>query len=57
VQAAGKQDFLADDDEKIYYAGDYISHGRPGVESAALSGLDVARHVASTLRLQLAAAS
>jgi predicted NAD/FAD-dependent oxidoreductase len=43
-------DFVADDDLFLYYAGDFCSHRNPGFESAALSGLDVAKHiVASTL--------
>jgi hypothetical protein len=41
-----KQDFLADDDEGIYYAGDFCTWRPPGVEAAALSGLHTAQHIA-----------
>lgn len=41
------ENFLADDVRGIYYAGDYVSPGLPGVESAALSGMEAARHVAT----------
>jgi len=44
------QDFLADDDLGLYYAGDFVSTTRaPGVEAAVLSAEDCARHVAATL--------
>jgi predicted NAD/FAD-dependent oxidoreductase len=42
-------DFLADDEEGLYYAGDFCSHRCPGFESAALSGLDVAHHMIERL--------
>eukprot|EP00747_Dinoflagellata_sp_TGD_P169310 gnl/TRDRNA2_/TRDRNA2_198011_c0_seq1.p1 gnl/TRDRNA2_/TRDRNA2_198011_c0~~gnl/TRDRNA2_/TRDRNA2_198011_c0_seq1.p1 ORF type:complete len:451 (+),score=84.30 gnl/TRDRNA2_/TRDRNA2_198011_c0_seq1:69-1421(+) len=44
-----EKDFLADDEMRLYYASDYVSMRSPGVEAAALSGLDAARHVASVL--------
>jgi len=44
---SGCRNFLADDDQQIYYASDYVSTRLPGVESAALSALDTARHIAS----------
>ena len=43
------KDFLADDEQKIYYASDYVSSQLPGMEAAALSGLDAARHVVSVM--------
>jgi len=49
VNATGSKDFLADDKGQIYYASDYVSTRSPGMESAALSGLDLARHVAATI--------
>jgi predicted NAD/FAD-dependent oxidoreductase len=43
-------DYVLDDSLGLYYAGDFCSHRNPGFEAAALSGLDVAKHiVASTL--------
>jgi hypothetical protein len=42
-------DFLADDSQRIYYASDYVSTRSPGMEAAALSGLDTARYVVRTL--------
>eukprot|EP00928_Gymnodinium_smaydae_P058067 TRINITY_DN41284_c0_g1_i1.p1 TRINITY_DN41284_c0_g1~~TRINITY_DN41284_c0_g1_i1.p1 ORF type:complete len:465 (+),score=76.20 TRINITY_DN41284_c0_g1_i1:44-1438(+) len=47
--AAGARNYLADDSQCIFYASDYVSKRVPGMESAALSGLDVARHVADVL--------
>mmetsp|Transcript_46404 Transcript_46404/g.112497 ORF Transcript_46404/g.112497 Transcript_46404/m.112497 type:complete len:119 (-) Transcript_46404:203-559(-) len=38
-------DFVADDALGLYYAGDFCSHRNPGFEAAALSGLEVARHM------------
>ena len=43
-----KDDFVADDGLGLYYAGDFCSNRNPGFESAALSGLDVARHIVAT---------
>jgi predicted NAD/FAD-dependent oxidoreductase len=43
-------DYVFDDEIRLYYAGDFCSYRNPGFEAAALSGLDVAKHiVASTL--------
>jgi len=39
------RDFLADDEHRIFYASDYVSSRLPGVEAAALSALDTARHM------------
>lgn len=43
------EDFLADDESRLYYASDFVSSGLPGFESSALSALDAARHIASSL--------
>lgn len=48
-KAVDGKDFLADDAGQIYYASDFVSSRLPGMESAALSGLDAARHVAATI--------
>ena len=40
-----RQNFVADDTIGLYYAGDFCSHLNPGFEAAALSGLDVAKHI------------
>merc|ERR1711865_1128231 len=48
-QPKSKADFLADDAGQLYYASDYVSTRLPGMETAALSGLDVARHIAATV--------
>eukprot|EP00536_Pseudo-nitzschia_multiseries_P017425 jgi/Psemu1/50783/gm1.50783_g len=37
--------FVADDDQGLYYAGDFCSHFNPGMEAAALSGRDLAKHI------------
>lgn len=42
-------DFVADDNLHLYYAGDFVSHRNPGFEAAALSGLDLAKHLVNTL--------
>lgn len=47
--AAPARSFLADDPARLYYAGDYASLGPPGVESACLSALDAAAHIAEVL--------
>ena len=39
------QDFIADDDHRLYYAGDFCSYHNPGFEASALSGLSVAQHI------------
>ena len=46
---AAEADFLFDDALKLYYAGDFCSWRVPGVEAAALSGLHVAKHMATAL--------
>ena len=38
-------DFVADDQLRLYYAGDFCSNNNPGFESAALSGVHVAQHL------------
>lgn len=43
--------FLANDDLALYQAGDMMSNFTPGMESAALSGIDAAEHVLSQLGL------
>jgi predicted NAD/FAD-dependent oxidoreductase len=40
-----KLDYLADDEQGLYYAGDFCSQRNPGFEASALSGLDVAEHM------------
>jgi len=48
LDAAATRDFLADDEQQVYYAGDFVSSSRrPGVEAAVLSAEDCARHVLS----------
>ena len=37
--------FVADDDKGLYYGGDFCSSLNPGIEAAALSGFDLARHI------------
>lgn len=49
VDGIDERDYLVDDELQIYYAGDYLSNRLPGVEAAALSGLDAARHLAAVL--------
>ncbi|CAE7615768.1 unnamed protein product, partial [Symbiodinium sp. CCMP2456] len=39
--------FLSEDDDGLYYVGDFVSGHTPGFEAAALSGLDCALHLAS----------
>lgn len=41
--------FIADDEQSLIYAGDYVSSRVPGLETAALSGLDAARHLCAGL--------
>ena len=41
--------FLADDDLGLIQAGDMVSIYTPGFEGAALSGIDAAEHVLSSL--------
>jgi hypothetical protein len=45
----GDQDFIADDAMRLYYAGDFCSRRNPGLEAAALSGVDVADHIAAAV--------
>lgn len=40
-----KDDFVADDNSRLYYAGDFVSYRNPGFEAAALSAHDLARHL------------
>jgi len=40
-----RRNFVADDAAGLYYGGDFCSHLNPGFEAAALSGLDLARHI------------
>ncbi len=39
------QNFVADDTIGLYYGGDFCSNLNPGFEAAALSGLDLAKHI------------
>lgn len=39
------KNFVADDSIGLYYGGDFCSHLNPGFEAAALSGLDLAKHI------------
>jgi len=41
-----RQNFVADDEQGLYYCGDFCSNLNPGFEAAALSGLDLAEHIA-----------
>jgi predicted NAD/FAD-dependent oxidoreductase len=43
------RDFVANDSEKLYYAGDFCSLRCPGFEAAALSGFDLAQHILTTI--------
>mmetsp|Transcript_24428 Transcript_24428/g.37009 ORF Transcript_24428/g.37009 Transcript_24428/m.37009 type:complete len:443 (-) Transcript_24428:42-1370(-) len=43
--------FLADDDLALYQAGDMMSNYTPGMEGAALSGIDAAEHLLAQLGL------
>jgi len=45
----GGNDFLADDEQSIFYSSDYVSTRLPGFEAAALSALDAAQHVVSRM--------
>ena len=47
--ARGDVDFVALDERRIYYAGDFCSRRAPGFEAAALSGVDVAAHMQRVL--------
>ena len=38
-------DYVFDDEQRIYYAGDYCSRHTPGVEAAVLSATDAANHI------------
>lgn len=40
--------FVADDEQHIYYASDYVSSWSPGLEATALSALDTVIHVCKT---------
>mmetsp|Transcript_20598 Transcript_20598/g.57153 ORF Transcript_20598/g.57153 Transcript_20598/m.57153 type:complete len:588 (+) Transcript_20598:211-1974(+) len=42
-----RSNFVADDDQGLYYAGDFCSHLNPGMEAASLSGKDLAEHILS----------
>ncbi len=42
-----QENFVADDSIGLYYGGDFCSHLNPGFEAAALSGLDLAKHILS----------
>ena len=42
-------DFVASDEQRLYYAGDFCSRRAPGFEAAALSAVDAAAHVISQL--------
>lgn len=44
------KDFVADDSEQLYYAGDFISNRCPGFEAAALSGVDAAKYIIETVK-------
>lgn len=39
------RDFIADDNHRLYYAGDFCSCYNPGFEASALSGISVAQHI------------
>jgi len=45
------QDFVADDQLQLYYAGDFCSSMNPGFEAAALSGIHVAQYIAKSSSL------
>ena len=48
--AAPAADFVAADDQRLYYCGDFCSSSRaPGFEAAALSALDAATHIIQEL--------
>jgi hypothetical protein len=37
--------FIADDEYRLYYAGDFCSSLNPGFEASALSGISIAQHI------------
>jgi predicted NAD/FAD-dependent oxidoreductase len=41
--------FVAADEQRLYYAGDFCSRRAPGFEAAALSAADAAAHVVREL--------
>jgi hypothetical protein len=43
-------DYIADDERRIYYAGDYCSYRNPGFEAATLSGMDLAQHILGQIK-------
>lgn len=44
-----RKDFVADDELRCYYAGDYCSTRTPGIEAAVLSAHGAAQHIAAAL--------
>ena len=42
-------DFVAADEQRLYYCGDFCSGRAPGFEAAALSALDAAAHIIGEL--------
>jgi hypothetical protein len=42
-------DFVAADEQRLYYCGDFCSSRAPGFEAAALSALDAAAHIIGEL--------
>lgn len=46
------QNFIADDDHGLYYAGDFCSYYNPGFEASALSGISVANHIVRQAAVQ-----
>ena len=47
--AIPEPDFVAVDERRIFYAGDFCSRRPPGFEASALSGVDVAAHIRQLL--------
>ena len=47
--SAERADFVADDGQRLYFAGDFCSSRAPGFEAAALSGFDAAEHIVRQL--------
>jgi hypothetical protein len=39
------RDYIADDEQRIYYVGDFCSRHTPGVEAAVLSAMDAVQHL------------
>eukprot|EP00937_MAST-01D_sp_MAST-1D-sp2_P007238 g7238.t1 len=50
ASSSGGRDFVAADEQRLFYAGDFCSGRAPGFEAAALSGADAATHIIDLLK-------